>query len=116
MKSLPLPLQHDADRQLIATLYDPHVIEAVGERLVVTIAEHLQLVQSATGPVLNWCEPDENVRDARTCLEQGDAAPIDERDELLARMDELVRQCLAKGLNLHHPHYVGQTERRERGR
>jgi len=93
--------------KLIAAAYDPQLTRAAGERLVAAVTEHLELVQSAKGPVLNWCDPAENVGRAEERLSEGDAASNREVASLVARFEELVRQSLAHGQNLHHPHYVG---------
>jgi L-2,4-diaminobutyrate decarboxylase len=97
-----------AARARIAAAYDPRALETAGVRLLATISEHLQRVESRDAKVLNWREPAELVREARRWLD-GDRLDLSRRDdgELAARISELARESLARGQNLHHPRYVG---------
>jgi len=94
-------------RQLIAAAYDPNLVREAGKRMAGLLAEHLRMVQGGQGPVLNWAEPSLNIELARAQIDKGNSAPSSEIDSLLTRFDELVEQSLARGQNLHHPHYVG---------
>ncbi|HJQ81124.1 MAG TPA: pyridoxal-dependent decarboxylase [Lacipirellulaceae bacterium] len=103
-----------AARFRIAAAYDPSALEAAGKRVVDTLAEHFRHVESRDAKVLNWNEPAELVREARKWLDDKVPLPISEgqRDgstqrEIAARLNEVVRASLARGQNLHHPHYVG---------
>lgn len=101
-----------ADRQsLIALAYDPQLVEQAGHRLVEMLSEHLRVVESGQGPVLNWAEPARNIELAKSRLQQADASPDSatrqDVDAITARFEELVRESLSRGQNLHHPHYVG---------
>ena len=97
----------DQCRRRIETAFDPALLEQAGHRLIEQLGAHFAKVEAGKTAVLNWADPPTNVRDARTML---DAAPDKaERTptEQLDRFAELVRQSLSRGLNLHHPHYVG---------
>ena len=105
-----LDLPSDAlarQRALIAAAYDPQLIRTAGARLVQLLAEHLRVVQSGDGAVLNWEEPTTNIAAARARLEAGDNAPCDKTAELVTRCSQLIQESLARGQNLHHPHYAG---------
>ena len=93
--------------ELIAAAYDPQTVRLAGEQMVGLLSKHLRLVQEAEGPVLNWHEPGENVALACEQLATGETNPPSDVTELLARFGELIEQTLARGQNLHHPHYVG---------
>ena len=93
--------------ELIAAAYDPQTVRLAGEHMVELLSKHLRLVQEVEGPVLNWHEPEENVALASQQLATGETNPPGGVAELLARFDELIEQTLARGQNLHHPHYVG---------
>jgi len=95
----------DKQRKLIATAYDPAIVCEAGQRLMALFEEHMTVVQSGTGPVLNWVEPQQNIKLARTRLEN--SSPPDDIGTLLEGFDESVRLALERGQNLHHPHYVG---------
>lgn len=107
MPSLPDDLE--AARQRIAAAYDPHALAAAGVQLVNTLAAHFQRVQARDEKVLNWNRPSELIQDARRWLEvghQGSAAAATS-PEIANRISELAKHSLARGQNLHHPHYVG---------
>jgi len=92
---------------LIAAAYDPQTVRLAGERMVDLLAKHLHVVQNATGPVLHWHEPQENITQAQAQLATGETEPTTEATALLARFGELIEQTLSRGQNLHHPHYMG---------
>jgi L-2,4-diaminobutyrate decarboxylase len=87
-------------RARIAAAYDPGAFAAAGERLVTTLAEHLRRVESGDANALNWSQPADLIRDAERSMQGG-------KGELADRVCELAQECLARGQNLHHPHYVG---------
>jgi len=93
--------------ELIATAYDPQTTRLAGEHMVDLLSHHLRVVQDASGPVLHWFEPDENIALAHEQLAMGETEPPSDVSELLARFDQLIEQALSRGQNLHHPHYVG---------
>ncbi len=103
----PSEFSLEQQRELIATAYDPETTHSVGKRLVELLGEHLRDVQSGVGPVLSWHEPETNTKAASAQLARGRQNPVVEGTQLVARFDELVRQTLSRGQNLHHPHYVG---------
>lgn len=94
-------------RELIAAAYDPQTVRLAGEHMVDLLSKHLREVQGASGPVLNWYEPDDNIALAHEQLSVGETKPPTSVTELLSRFDELIEQTLSRGQNLHHPHYVG---------
>jgi L-2,4-diaminobutyrate decarboxylase len=100
-----------AARARIAAVYDPSALEAAGTRLMQVLAEHFQKVESGEGKVLHWVDPATRVNDARNFL---DSIPLPVREKsressssISKRLEELTRESLARGQNLHHPHYVG---------
>jgi len=93
--------------ELIATAYDPQLVRRAGQQLVELMGDHLHVVQAGSGPVLNWREPAENVVAAHAQLQAGETELPADVEPLVARFRELVEQTLARGQNLHHPHYVG---------
>lgn len=108
---MPAPANDlSAARARIAAVYDPAALEVAGTRLMVVLAEHFQKVESREGKVLQWVDPETQVREARRFL---DAVPLPFREGLgegssfTQRLEELTRESLARGQNLHHPHYVG---------
>ncbi|MEM8945264.1 MAG: aminotransferase class V-fold PLP-dependent enzyme [Planctomycetota bacterium] len=94
-------------RELIAAAYDPTTTRRVGQRVVDLLTDHLQILHEASGPVLNWREPEANIAIARDQLAAGDDQSIESQSALLERVEGLITQTLARGQNLHHPHYVG---------
>lgn len=93
-------------RKLIASAYDPDAVRRVGHRMIDLLSDHLDLVQNAEGPVLNWREPLANIKLAQASI-QDKAGGSQEIEQLLAKFEELIRQTLKRGQNLHHPRYVG---------
>ena len=100
-------------RALIATAYDADLVRAAGVRLAEMLGQHLRVVQSGEGPVLNWEEPASIISLACARLDEAEAAPGAESTppieitQLLSRFEQLVQESLDRGQNLHHPHYVG---------
>jgi len=93
-------------RNRIRTAYDPQLLRRAGHLLVDQLSDHLAVKQSGTGPVLPWSEPPDLVREAAEVRDH--FLPPDADGEMLAeRFGELVRIMLDRGLNLHHPHYIG---------
>ena len=89
----------------IRQAYSPEVLAEGGVRLVERLSDHLAGVESRTGRVLNWRDPETNIRDAADEL----AHPVESTDAatIVDRMDSLFGEILSRGQNLHHPHYVG---------
>jgi L-2,4-diaminobutyrate decarboxylase len=107
---MPLPPSNlAAARQRIAASYDPAALQAAGTSLLGTVADHLRRVESRDANVLNWAEPQTLIRTARHFLMNADQAGVCAKgsDEIAARVAEIARETLARGQNLHHPHYVG---------
>lgn len=86
--------------------YQPDFFQKAGIDIVSLLAAHLKKVQSAEGPVLNWADPNECLKDADSFL-AGDQETKISADQKLNRVRELVEKILANGQNLHHRHYVG---------
>jgi L-2,4-diaminobutyrate decarboxylase len=97
-----------AARARIAAAYDPNALESAGVRLMATLGDHLRSVQSRDSKVLNWSDPAALVREARSWLDGGprDSA-LPNRERITSRISEIAGESLARGQNLHHPHYVG---------
>lgn len=115
---MPVPdTDLDAARQRIAAAYDPAALQAAGTCLMGILAEHFHNVESRGTKVLNWNEPSGQIAQARRQLEETRAQipfPVTVRGSekleysaLLGRVEELARESLARGQNLHHPHYIG---------
>lgn len=110
------PDDFSAARARIAAAYDPRVLEAAGQQIVATLAEHLTSVESRATSVLNWNEPSALIDAARQRLQTAastpsarlaiDAMPMPHH-AIAERLVELARETLARGQNLHHPRYVG---------
>jgi len=98
-----------AARGRIAAAYDPGVLEIAGKRLMGVLAEHFRTVESRDSKVLNWNDPTALVRDARRFLNDAESGPAGRTtsDAVAAGIADLARETLARGQNLHHPHYVG---------
>jgi L-2,4-diaminobutyrate decarboxylase len=93
-------------RNRIRTAYDPQLLRRAGHLLVDQLSDHLAVKQSGTGPVLPWSEPPDLVREAAEVRDHF-LPPDADREMLAERFGELVRIMLDRGLNLHHPHYIG---------
>ena len=107
---MPAPA-HDlsASRQRIAAAYDPAALEAAGNRLLSVVADHLRRVESRDTKVLNWNQPATLIDEARQFLKTAEvaAATGNENAEIASRVAEIASATLARGQNLHSPHYVG---------
>ena len=89
-----------AARARVQQAYAPELFQQTATRCAQLLSEHLRQVQAGVGPVLNWNEPHDNLAVARQTLDHPPAATS-------ARILELMQLQLARGHNLHHPHYVG---------
>ena len=98
-----------AARARIAAAYSPDALEAAGEQLIGTLADHFRAVYAGDAKVLNWNPPAKLVGEARQFLDAASCGSPqrDHPDQLASRLAELARESLARGQNLHHPHYVG---------
>jgi L-2,4-diaminobutyrate decarboxylase len=98
-----------ASRERIAAAYSPAVLETAGARLLSVVADHLRRVESRETKVLNWNQPEMLIREARQFLTAGErGSPRGQGNvELTARVAEIAIATLARGQNLHSPHYVG---------
>ncbi len=98
-------------RERIAAVYDPIALEAAGRRIVGVMVEHLRHVEGRDTKVLNWALPAKLIGEAKQFLREGDPKLLGARsavqDAIAARIGELTRESLARGQNLHSPHYVG---------
>jgi L-2,4-diaminobutyrate decarboxylase len=91
----------DAARLRINAAYDPELFHRLALQLGHQLADHLRMVESGRGPVLNWRDPSENLAAAARSLETG---PL---NDLEAGFRDLIERALSRGQNLHHPRYVG---------
>jgi L-2,4-diaminobutyrate decarboxylase len=112
-----------AARGRISAAYDAATLEQAGTALVGSLAAHFRRVESRQSKVLNWRPPAELVKEARAFLDVGGGKRTDtplgegaghscEQDTFAAgaissRFNHIARETLARGQNLHHPHYVG---------
>jgi L-2,4-diaminobutyrate decarboxylase len=89
----------------IAAAYSPALLRELAHLFADKIGDHMTRVQNCDGNVLNWNDPDENVRVARKVLDEGqpnlDTAAI--RELFTSRLDTM----LSRGHNLHDPRYIG---------
>jgi len=99
----------DNARQRIAAVYDPRALAAAGAQLVSALAEHFRRVQARKEKVLHWNCPAELLSEARRPLDTGhlQASGHIELGDVARRICELAQASLARGQNLHHPHYIG---------
>ncbi len=98
-----------AARRRITAAYDPATLQQAGDGLLRLLAEHLQRVESRDAKVLNWSEPQALINEARGFLDAAaGVSPHGRYDQCVSeRFTEVARESLARGQNLHHPHYVG---------
>lgn len=98
-----------AARARIVAAYDPVALEVAGKRLIATLADHFRRVEGRDAKVLNWAPPEKLVAEARRALESGETASVaaGDVDSIAHRINELAGASLARGQNLHNPHYVG---------
>jgi L-2,4-diaminobutyrate decarboxylase len=107
---MPIPVHDLSDsRKRIAAAYEPTALEAAGSRLLSVVAEHLRRVESRDTKVLNWNQPATLIHEARQFLTTGERGSSrgHESAEITARVAEIASATLARGQNLHSPHYVG---------
>lgn len=101
----------DAARDRIAAAFSPDLIGRLGHQLAEQLQSHFASVMLGKGNVLNWSAPSANVRIAHEQLSQApvqvDPASIEFSAEIEERFKTLVSTILARGNNLHHPHYIG---------
>ena len=103
-------------RQRISAAFSPQAIRAAGLKLVQILADHFENVESGMERTVHWHSPEDNTAAARAWMDQPDQGgsvpenefcPIPDTEQLAAKFADLVRVSLSRGLNLHHPHYVG---------
>lgn len=101
-------------RRRVEAVYHPELLRAAGHRLIDLLADHATQVQAGRTTVLNWREPAENIAAAAEMLGSEPPPlkvdPIDREAlhrDLAERFGALVQTMLARGHNLHHPHYIG---------
>jgi L-2,4-diaminobutyrate decarboxylase len=96
-------------RTRIAAAYSADALEVAGEKLVCTLAEHFRTVYAGDAKALNWNPPPKLIAEARQFLREPscDSPQSTTPKAIAARMAQLARESLARGQNLHHPHYVG---------
>ena len=98
-------------RERIRAIYDPELIRDAMKRAADVVAEHFASVQSSSENVLNWAEPEANVRAVTRMLDDAAAEHVDDTPAdpkvVAAQAAELVRILLERGQNLHDPRYIG---------
>jgi L-2,4-diaminobutyrate decarboxylase len=100
---MPSDIDLSAARARIAAAYDAATLRDAGEALIRTLSGHLARVESRETKVLNWNPPKTLIREARAFLDCGHVGQAD----LPTCVSEIARETLARGQNMHHPHYVG---------
>lgn len=98
------PSSNTAARDRVRAAYSPDLFHAAASTWAEMLGQHVRAAQAGETPVLNWMDPLPNIADAQAELNAGRS--IDSQQQL-ARFNQLLRQMLARGHNLHHPHYVG---------
>jgi L-2,4-diaminobutyrate decarboxylase len=96
-------------RARIAAAYSADAFEAAGSQLVATLADHFRAVYAGDSKALNWNPPAKLVAEAKQFLNDATSGspPGHDPATIAARVAELARESLARGQNMHHPHYVG---------
>ncbi len=97
---------NDQRDHLLDVAFSPDSFRVLAEQWQQMLADHLQRVQSGSGPVLNWATPQELIVQAESFLDVDGPSP-GEPPDLVARFRELVARILQSGQNLHHPRYLG---------
>jgi L-2,4-diaminobutyrate decarboxylase len=90
----------------IQAAFDPELLRRAGHVLADSLSDHLVEVQNGDGPVLPWHRPPDLVREAAEIKDRFLPPGVD-RETLVGRFRELVATMLQRGLNLHHPRYIG---------
>ncbi|MDB5386279.1 MAG: L-2,4-diaminobutyrate decarboxylase [Planctomycetaceae bacterium] len=110
MQSIDI-IANAAARERIQATYSPELFQDAARQWAEILGQHLESVLARKTPVLNWNEPVSNCEFARSFLDDSsseDRANSNTRHpQILDRFQELLRVMLARGHNLHHPHYVG---------
>lgn len=88
-------------RERILAAYDPERLSELTHRLADLLREHFSRVERREGPVLNWNLPRPNINAAGATLDAASGQPT------VDAFEQLVRQTLSHGQNLHHPRYIG---------
>src|SRR5688572_30905308 len=81
-------------RARIAAAYSPDALQAVGTRLIATLADHFRRVESRDAKVLNWNEPAALVREAKAWLDG--ASQLVNDGQVTERVIELACITLAR--------------------
>ncbi|HPM83660.1 MAG TPA: pyridoxal-dependent decarboxylase, partial [Candidatus Anammoximicrobium sp.] len=90
----------------IQSAYDPALVRNAGHRLAELLAQYLTAAQSGEGRVLPWQRPADNVEQACQMIQSAPGASAS-ADLVLQRFGELVTEMLGRGIQLHHPRYIG---------
>ncbi len=84
----------------VLAAYDPQRFRAAASEWADLLGSHLDAVTNRETPVLNWADPATNIAEAERWLNWQGSEPS-------TQFANIVRQMLARGHNLHHPHYIG---------
>lgn len=110
----PATLQNRRDVQnpavRITAAFSPARLRDLGHRLADLLGDQMAAVQKCETPVLNWCDPRRLTDLAAEFLRAGTQADLATRgnaEQIAERFEQLVREALARGHNLHHPRYIG---------
>lgn len=94
----------------IRTAFAPDRLRELGHRLAELLGDQLAAVQNRETPVLNWADPRQLTDLAGKLLDSGtrsDIATSGDSAEIADRFEQLVREALNRGHNLHQPRYIG---------
>lgn len=112
--SEPEPPQDKHDVQepavRIRAAFSSDRLRELGHRLADLLGNQMSAVQSREAPVLNWADPRRLTEMAGEFLASGtrrDIAASGDSIEIAERFEQLVRESLDRGHNLHHPRYIG---------
>jgi L-2,4-diaminobutyrate decarboxylase len=103
------PFNLNAARARISAAYDPDAIEAAGVRLMSVLADHMRQVQARNASSLDWAHPESLISEATLFLKSAPnrAAEPPNCETITDSVARLAFTALARGHNLHHPHYMG---------
>lgn len=92
----------------IQQAYDPEFVRRSGQILVDSLANHFAHVQTDDANVLNWHQPEPNIRKATEILHASDRSNGSKTPEELSKaFGDLIAAMLQHGQNLHNPRYIG---------
>lgn len=92
--------------QRLRRLFSPEYSQELLGLLSETLSEHFHEVLQGRGPVQRWEPPHQKIERAGQRLDEASRS-TDQDSFHVDRIRDLLRESLAAGQNLHHPHYIG---------